>query len=117
MAVTVPILRQGSVLIASIQEDLCDSDILNLQSRILEDVIKCRAKAVIIDVSAIGVLDSFGTKTLTEIAYSVKMRGAETVIVGIQPDVALSMVLLGLTLRDIPTALDLDHGLALIGGS
>lgn len=115
MPVNVPILRQGSVLIASIQEDLSDSDILNLQHRILEGVIKCRAHAVIVDVSAIGILDSFGTKTLTEIAYSVKLRGAQMVIVGIQPEVALSMVLLGLTLHDIPTALDLDHGLALIG--
>ncbi|WOI32806.1 STAS domain-containing protein [Tritonibacter scottomollicae] len=114
MTVTVPILRQGSALIASIQEDLCDSDILNLQSRILEDVIRYRANAVIVDVSAIGILDSFGTKTLIEIAHSVKLRGAKMIIVGIQPDVAISMVLLGLTLKNIPTALDLDHGLALI---
>ncbi|NIZ15532.1 STAS domain-containing protein [Phaeobacter sp. HF9A] len=116
MAVKVPILKQGKVLIASIQEDLSDSDILDLQHRILEDVIRCRAEAVIIDVSAIGILDSFGTKTLSEIAYSVRLRGAKLVIVGIQPDVALSMVLLGLTLPDIPTALDLDRGLALING-
>tara|TARA_X000000950_G_C13375102_1_gene441988 strand:- start:105 stop:458 length:354 start_codon:yes stop_codon:yes gene_type:complete len=117
MAVNVPILRQGSTLIASIQEDLSDGDILNLQNRILDDVIKCRARSVIVDVSSIGILDSFGTKTLTEIAYSVRLRGAQMVIVGIQPEVALSMVLLGLTLHDIPTALDLDHGLALIGQS
>ena len=111
MARRVPILRQKGLLIASIQEELSDGDILALQARILDEVIAVRAQAVIIDVSALDVLDSFGTRTLTEIAASVQLRGARTVIVGIQPEVALAMVLLGLDLRDVETAFDLDRAL------
>lgn len=114
MTTRVPILRQGAFLIASIQEDLSDSDILHLQHRILEDVIKTGARGVVVDVSAVEVLDSFGTRTLSEIAAAVKLRGARMAIVGIQPEVALSMVLLGLDLQDVPTALDLDRGIALL---
>lgn len=116
MTTRIPILRQGSTLIASIQEDLSDSDILLLQNRILDDVIKSGARGVVVDVSAVEVLDSFGTRTLSEIAAAVRLRGARMAIVGIQPEVALSMVLLGLTLQDVPTALDLDRGIALLAG-
>lgn len=108
----VPILRQGNAMIVSIQESLSDQDMLELQQRILTEVVRMRAMGVVIDVSAIDVLDSFATRTLSEIASAVRMRGARTVVVGIQPEVALSMVLLGLTLNDVPTALDLDAGLA-----
>ncbi|WP_138466821.1 STAS domain-containing protein [Poseidonocella sp. HB161398] len=114
MAVRVPILRQGRTLIASFQDDLSDSDILSLQGRVLEDVIRHRATGVIFDVSALDVLDSFGTRTLSDIAAAVQLRGARMAIVGIQPEVAFSMVLLGLTLSDVPTALDLETGLALL---
>ncbi|OED49236.1 anti-anti-sigma factor [Rhodobacteraceae bacterium (ex Bugula neritina AB1)] len=117
MAVRVPILRQGSHLIASIQEELTDSDILNLQTRILDEVVKRQADGVIIDVGALDVIDSFGTRTLAEIAAAVQLRGAKMVIVGIQPEVALSMVLLGLTLDSVPTMLDLDAGIAELKGS
>lgn len=101
-------------MIASIQEELSDSEILDLQDRILHELIRTRSSKVIIDVSAVTVLDSFGTRTLTEIASAVQLRGARMAIVGIQPEVALSMVLLGLTLRNVPTALDLDRGMALL---
>ena len=116
MAIRVPILRQGSVLIASIQEALSDHDILDLQQRVLGEVVRIGAKGVVIDVGALDVIDSFGSRMLSEIARSVQLRGARTVIVGIQPEVALSMVLLGLTLATVPTALDLDAGLQLLGG-
>lgn len=114
MAVRVPILRQGEILISSIQEELSDSDILALQSRILEMVVRFNARGVIVDVGALDVLDSFGTRMLCDIASSVRLRGARMCIVGIQPEVAFSMVLLGVTLKDVPTARDLDHGLAIL---
>lgn len=116
MAIQVPILRQGAVLTASIQEALSDRDILALQGRILSELIRLRARGVVIDVGALDVIDSFGARTLCEIAAAVQLRGARVVIVGIQPEVALSMVLLGLTLQQVPTALNLDAGLAVVAG-
>lgn len=117
MAVRVPILQQGSYLIASIQEELSDNDILNLQNRILEKVVSRRSTGVIIDVSSLDVIDSFGTRTLAEIASAVQLRGARMVIVGIQPEVALAMVLLGLTLDTVTTTHDLDAGIAVLNGA
>lgn len=114
--IKVPILRQGKTLIASIQEELSDSDILDLQRRLLDIVVESGSRGVIVDVSALSVLDSFSTRTLAEIAASVQLRGARTIIVGIQPEVALSMVLLGVDLRGVQTALDLDAGLSLLAG-
>lgn len=115
MHIRVPILRQGRTLIVSIQDALSDSDLLNLQSRLLDQVFAVNATGVVIDVSALDVLDSFGTRTLSNIASAVQLRGAQTVLVGIQPEVALSMVLLGLSLPTIRTALDLDGGFAVLG--
>jgi rsbT antagonist protein RsbS len=114
MRVRAPILRQGKTLIVSIQDALSDSDLLTLQSLLLERVYAASARGVVIDVSALDVLDSFGTRTLSNIATAVQLRGATTVIVGVQPEVALSMVLLGLSLPSVATALDLDAGLALL---
>jgi rsbT antagonist protein RsbS len=110
----VPILRQADAMIVSIQESLSDRDMVELRCRILTELVRTRATGVVIDVSAVDVLDSFATRTLSEIAGTVRMRGAKSVVVGIQPEVALSMVLLGLTLNDVPTALDLDAGLYLL---
>ena len=114
MAIRVPILRQGRLLIASIQDELSDGDIIELQSRILDAVVGEESTGVIIDVGALEVLDSFQTRMLSEIASAVQLRGARMAIVGIQPEVALSMVLLGLTLSNVPTALNLDDGIALL---
>src|SRR5580765_2950808 len=110
----VPILKQSHFLIASIQAALSDKDLVQLRDDLAELVGRHRAKGVIIDVTALDVLDSFATRTLRAIAYMTKLRGAETVIVGIQPDVALAMVQLGLTLEDVPTSLDLEEGLAFL---
>ena len=71
-----------------------------------------RSRGVIIDVTVLDVIDSFATRTLRAVAQMLKLRGAETVIVGIQPDVAFAMVQLGLTLEGVGTALDLEEGLA-----
>ena len=112
----VPILKQGDVLIASIQAALLDRDLVQLRDDIAAQIGRCRSRGVIIDVMALDVLDSFATRTLRGIAYTTKLRGAETVIVGIQPEVALAMVQLGLTLEGVPTALDLEEGLAFLDG-
>ncbi len=108
----VPILKQGGYLIASIQSVLSDSDLVELRDSLGERVGTYRARGVIIDVTVLDVIDSFATRTLRTIAHMLKLRGAETVIVGIQPDVAFAMVQLGLTLEGIGTALDLEEGLA-----
>ncbi len=110
----VPILKQGDFLIASIQAALTDADLHQLRSDIGEQVGRWRSRGVIVDVTALDVMDSFATRTLGGIAHSARLRGAETVIVGIQPEVALTMVQLGLTLGGIATALDLDEGLVLL---
>ena len=112
MAVRAPILQQQNRLIASIQEDLSDKEILDLQHRILDRVVRNDISGVIVDVSAMDVLDSFSSRTLSEIAQAVQLRGAKLVLVGIQPEVAMALVLLGLNLLGVETALDLDRGLA-----
>jgi rsbT antagonist protein RsbS len=108
----VPILKQGSYLIASIQSVLSDTDLLHLRDDLASKVGEYRSRGVIIDVTVLDVIDSFATRTLRAIAHMLRLRGAETVIVGIQPEVAFTMVQLGLTLEGIGTALDLEEGLA-----
>jgi rsbT antagonist protein RsbS len=110
--VAVPILKQGGVLIASIQAALSDKDLVQLRDEVADQVGRFRSRGVIIDVMALDVLDSFATRTLRSIAYTARLRGAHTVVVGIQPDVAFAMVQLGLTLEGVATALDLEEGLA-----
>jgi len=110
----VPILKQGDMLIASIQSALSDHDLVQLREELTSRIGSLRARGVVIDVAALDVLDSFATRTIRGIAYTVKLRGAETVVVGIQPAVAYSMVQLGLTLESVATALDLEEGIALL---
>ena len=107
----VPILKQGPYLIATIQSALTDADIVLLRDALVERVGRDRARGVIIDVTALDVMDSFATGTLQDVAQMVRLRGAETVIVGIQPDVAFAMVHMGLTLEGVATRLDLEEGL------
>ena len=107
----VPILKQGPYLIATILSALTDADIVQLRDALVERVGRDRARGVIIDVTALDVMDSFATGTLQDVAQMVRLRGAETVIVGIQPDVAFAMVHMGLTLEGVTTRLDLDEGL------
>ncbi len=107
----VPILKQGAYLIASIQSALTDSDLVQLRDALVGQVGSYRSRGVIVDVTALDVLDSFASRTLRDLAHMVRLRGAETVIVGIQPEVAFTMVRLGLTLEGVATALDLEEGL------
>lgn len=108
----VPILKQGSFLIASIQSALSDADLLQLRDALVEQVGRYRSRGVIVDVTALDVVDSFASLTIRQIAQMIQLRGATTVIVGIQPEVAFSMVQLGLSLHDVVTRLDLEEGLA-----
>lgn len=110
----VPILKQGPYLIASIQSALSDADLLQLRDAIVHKVGAFRSRGVIVDVTALDVMDSFATRTLRDITFMIRLRGAETVIVGIQPDVAFTMVQLGLKLEGVPTALDLEEGIAFL---
>ena len=110
----VPILKQGDYLIASIQAALTDADLMELEDNLVSGVGKFRSRGVIVDVTALDVMDSFATRTLRTIAHTIKLRGAETVIVGIQPEVAFAMVQLGLTLDNVSTTLDLEEGLTLL---
>jgi rsbT antagonist protein RsbS len=108
---TVPVLKQGDILIASIQSALTDRELLQLQDDLADKVGRLRAHGVVIDVTALDVMDSFATRTLRGIAAATRLRGAETVLVGIQPEVAITLVELGLTLEGVATALDLEEGL------
>ena len=110
----VPILKQGQYLIATIQSALSDADLVALRDGIVMQVGKLRSRGVIIDVTALDVMDSFATRTLRDIAQMIRLRGAETVIVGIQPEVAFALVQLGLNLAGVATALDLEEGLAFL---
>ena len=108
----VPILKQGGYLIASIQASLTDTDLLRLRDDLVEQVGRYRSRGVIVDVTVLDVMDSFAVRTLSTLSQMIMLRGAETVIVGIQPEVAFAMVQLGLTLTGVATALDLEEGLA-----
>jgi len=110
----VPILKQSQYVIASIQSALSDEELLQLRDDLARDVGRYRSRGVIIDVTVLDVMDSFAVRTLRAIAHMIRLRGADTVIVGIQPEVAFAMVQLGLTLEDITTALDLEEGLAFL---
>src|SRR5216117_2997989 len=110
----VPILKQRDYVIASVQSVLSDPDLLQLRDDLTERIGRFRSRGVIIDVTVLDVIDSFATRTLRAIAHMLKLRGAETVIVGIQPDVAFAMVQLALTLEGVGTALDLEEGLAFL---
>ena len=108
----VPILKQHDILIASVQSALLDTDLIQLQDELTKRVRKFRSRGVIVDVTALDVLDSFAARTLRNTAHMTKLLGAETVVVGIHPDVAFAMVQLGLMLDGVATALDLEEGLA-----
>src|SRR3569833_1406894 len=110
----VPILKQGTILIASVQAALTDSDAERLRHDLMERVSLYRAHGIIVDVTAIDVMDSFAARSIRTIAHMTRLRGADTVIDGLQPEVAIAMVQLGLAFDDMHTALDLEEGLALL---
>src|SRR5579872_7595840 len=113
----VPILKQGEYLIASIQAALTDQDLMQLRDDVAEQAGRFRSHGVIIDVTVLDVMDSFACRMLRSIAHILRLRGARTAIVGIQPEVAFAMVQLGLALGEVQTALDLEEGLVLLSHS
>ncbi len=110
----VPILKQGPILIATVQNALSDSDTELFRERLMQRVTEDRAQGIVVDVTAIDVLDSFAARSLQTVARMTSLRGAHTVIVGLQPEVAFAMVQLGILFEDMDTALDLEEGLALL---
>jgi rsbT antagonist protein RsbS len=110
----VAVLSQRDYLIASIQSDLSDTEVLQLRDDLAERVGTLRARGLIIDVAALDVIDSFVARALRSIAVTARLRGAETVVVGIRPDVAIALVQFDLNLEPIRAALDVDEALELL---
>lgn len=110
----VPILKQGRTLIASVQDALSDRDWETLRDDLLAQIGRFRSSGVVIDVSAMDVMDSYATRSLDGIGTMALLRGAQTVVVGVQPGVAFAMAQLGLRLGSAGTALDLDDGLVML---
>jgi rsbT antagonist protein RsbS len=108
----VAILRQRDYLLATIQGDLSDEEVLALREDLAEQVGRSRARAIIIDVTGYDVIDSFVARQFRDLAVTARLRGAETIVVGIQPDVAIAMVQFQIDLHPLRTALDLDEALA-----
>ena len=111
---SVAIVRKGDYIIASIQSDLSDTEVLALRDDLIERVGRFRTRGIVVDVSALDVIDSFIARALRSITVAARLRGARTVIVGIQPDFAVAMVQFRLNLEPLRTALDLDAAFALL---
>jgi rsbT antagonist protein RsbS len=112
----VSILSQGDYLIVSIHTALDDGQMSRLLENLIEQVGSRRARGIIVDVAALDVLDSFATRTLSRLGRVARLRGAETVVVGIAPEVAIAMVQLSLHMDEVHTALDLEEGLQRLSG-
>ncbi len=112
----VPILKIGDVLLVSIQVDLQDQTVLALEEDLAEKISSSGASGVVIDISAVEIVDSFIGRMFATIASLSRLFDADTVVVGMRPAVAITLVELGLTLGDVRTALDLDRGMAILRG-
>ncbi|HET9015207.1 MAG TPA: STAS domain-containing protein [Thermomicrobiaceae bacterium] len=110
----VPIVRLGSTLIATVQEDLRDRDALQLQLDLADALARSDARGVILDISVVDTIDSFLGRLLNDVALATRLLGAETVVVGMRPAVAITLVELGLALRGVHTALTVEKGLVLL---
>ncbi|WP_448701902.1 STAS domain-containing protein [Mucilaginibacter sp. AW1-3] len=110
----IPILRMGAFLLVSIQVDLYDRLALNLEADLVQMVNKTSAKGVLIDISAVSIVDSFMGRIIGNIASMSKILDAETVVVGMQPAVAITLIELGLPLKGVHTALDMEKGMRLL---
>lgn len=110
----VPVLKLGDILIVSIQIDLQDQSVLALQEDLADQVVATGARGVIIDITAVEIVDSFIGRMLATIAAISRMLDADTVVVGMRPAVAITLVELGLSLGGVRTALNLEKGVALL---
>jgi rsbT antagonist protein RsbS len=110
----IPILRMGEFLLVTIQVDMHDRLALALQDDLMDKIVRSRARGVLIDISSLDMVDSFIGRMLGNIAGMSRILDAETVVVGMQPSVAITLVELGLSLPGIRTALNVDKGMALL---
>lgn len=110
----IPILKLGDILLVSIQGDLHDRTALELQERLTARIVDTNAKGVLIDISVLDMVDSFIGRLLSDVAAMSRILDAETVVVGMQPAVAITLVELGLAMEGVATALDVDAGLAML---
>ncbi|RME80506.1 MAG: STAS domain-containing protein [Caldilineae bacterium] len=110
----IPILKLGDLLLVSIQVDMHDRLALALQDDLTGQVVKHKARGVLIDISALEIVDSFIGRMLSNIAAMTRTLGAETVVVGMRPAVAITIVELGMALNDVHTALNVEKGIALL---
>jgi rsbT antagonist protein RsbS len=110
----VPILRIGSTLIATVQEELHDRDALQLQEELTGHIQRSNVRGVLLDISVVETVDSFLGRMIGDIAASARLLGAHTVVVGMQPAVAITLVELGLALPGVHTALNAQKGLTLL---
>lgn len=113
---SIPILKIGSALLVTIQVDMHDQLATRLQDDLTEKIVRHRARGVLIDISALEIVDSFIGRMLANIANVSRLLDADTVVVGMRPEVAITLVELGLGLPGVKTALNAERGLALIGG-
>jgi rsbT antagonist protein RsbS len=110
----IPILKMGRFLLVTIQVDMHDQLALQLQEDLTSRIVAARARGVLIDISSLEVVDSFIGRMISNIAAMARVLDAETVVVGIQPAVAITLVELGLSLEGVRTALNVDRGMALL---
>ncbi|GAA4341748.1 STAS domain-containing protein [Flaviaesturariibacter amylovorans] len=110
----IPILQMGRFLLVTIQVDLYDRLALNLESDLVQMVNKTGARGVLIDISALSIVDSFMGRIIGNIGSMSKIMDAETVVVGMQPAVAITLIELGLELKGVSTALNVERGMALL---
>ena|SRR5665213_4279520 len=110
----IPILKMGSLLLVTIQVDMHDQLAMTLQDDLTARIVRDRARGVLIDISALDIVDSFIGRMLANIAGMAHVLDAETVVVGMRPSVAITLVELGLSLTGIRTALNVDRGMALL---
>lgn len=113
----IPILRIGDILLVSIQVDLQDRIAMQLQEDLAEHIVTTSAKGVLIDISALEIVDSFVGRMINTVASVSRVLDAETVVVGMRPAVAITLVELGLSLPGVRTALDLNRGLAMLAAA
>ena len=112
----IPILKMGDVLLVTIQVDMHDKLAMTLQDDLTEQIVKRNAHGVLIDISALEMVDSFIGRMLSNIANMARLLDAETVVVGMQPSVAITLVELGLPMGGIRTALDIEKGMDVLRG-
>jgi rsbT antagonist protein RsbS len=110
----IPILKMGDCLLVSIQVDMHDRLAMTLQDDLTDRIVKVRAKGVLIDVSSLEIVDSFIGRMLSNIAAMARVLDADTVVVGMQPAVAITLVELGLSLNGVRTALSIEKGMELL---